>query len=351
MIEIRTFEETAAELSDFVVGVWRRSYEGKMPVPLWSGDFLERELLLDGNDRPYVVAAYDGARLVACHPGRPIEIRLHSEPIGASLGSFLSVDPDYRRQGIARKMQVEFARRHRERGDRVNFGYLYFRSAKSMGKNFWLKQPEGVVPVRRVGHWVRAFDHRAVAQWELWRFERWGSRALSLLQRPITPPRDTSGIHPYQPEDLPACVELVQQAGQSADIAYVWDATNLDRQLHYKDLARTIVLEHDGRVAGLVNYCRFDVLGKTTMATALVDLIAFGTLPRTERKRLLRAAMAQMVEEGLKAAMLLRGSSYAWRTLAGVGFFPIPSEYYYTGVKMHKDVRLENDHRLHVLWR
>ena len=351
MIGIRTFDGTAAELSDFVVGVWRRSYKGKMPVPLWSADFLERELLLDGNDRPYVVAAYDGARLVACHPGRPITIRIRGEAIGGSLGSFLSVDPDYRRQGIAGRMQEEFARRHRERGDKVNFGYLYLRYQKSMGKQFWLKQPAGVVPVRRVGHWVRAFDHRAVAQWELWRFERWGSRILSVVQRPITPPRDTSGVRHYRPEDLPACLELVQQAGQLADIAYVWDAINLDRQLHYRDLARTIVIEHNGRIAGLVNYCRFDVLGRTTMATALIDLVAFGTLPQAERRRLLRAAMAQMVEEGLQAAILLRGSWYAWRTLAGAGFFPMPREYYYTGVKMQQDVPLERVRRLHVLWR
>ena len=351
MVEIRGFDGTAAELSAFVVTTWRKSYEGEMPFPLWSGDFLERELLLDGNDRPYVVAAYDGTKLVACHPGRPITIRIHGEAVGGSLGSFLSVDPDYRRQGIACRMQEEFARRHRERGDKVNFGYLYLRYRKSMGKQFWLKQPEGVVPVRRVGHWVRAFDYRAVAQWELWRPERWGSRVLSMVHRPITLPRDTSGIRRWRPEDLPACLELVQQAGQSADIAYVWDATNLDRQLHYKDLARTIVIEHDGCVAGLINYSRFDVLGKTTMATALVDLIAFGTLPQAERKRLLRAAMAQMVEEGLKAAILLRGSWYAWRTLAGAGFFPMPREYYFTGVKIQKDVRLENVRQLHVLWR
>ena len=29
----------------------------------------------------------------------------------------------------------------------------------------------------------------------------------------------------------------------------------------------------------------------------------------------------------------------------------MPSEYYYTHVKMQNDVPLENAHRLHVLWR
>jgi len=351
MIEIHTFEGTAAEFSEFVTTTWRRTYEGKMPVPLWGRDFLERELLLDGEERPYVVAAYDGTKMVACHPGRPIRIRLHGEQLNASLGSFLSVDPDYRRQGIAARMHQEFERRHHERGDVVNFGFLYYRTARSMGKKFWLKQPKGVVPTRKVGHWVRPLGHRAVADSQLWKFERWGTRALSLSQRPIRPPGDMSGIRAYRNEDLPACLALVEEVGRSADLAYLWDEASLGRQLQYKDLTRTVVLQREGRVAGLINYYLIDILEKHPLPTAVIDLVAFGTLPSAERRRLLRAAMSQMVDEGLEATIVLRGSWYGWRTLAWAGFFPIPSEYYYAGTKMRDDVPLENIRRMHVLWR
>ena len=139
MIEIRTFEGDAAEIAAFVTRTWIKSYEGRMPVPLWSRQFLQRDLLPEGDHDPrdYLVAAYDGARLVGFHPARPFPIRLHGQQIGGSMGSWLTVDPEYRRQGIAARMQEEFERRHRQRGAVVNFGYLYVRSSRSMGKKFW----------------------------------------------------------------------------------------------------------------------------------------------------------------------------------------------------------------------
>lgn len=353
MIEIRTFEGDAAEMSAFVTATWRKSYEGRMPVPLWSPQFMGRDLLPQGDDDPrdYLVAAYDGTRLVGFHPARPFPIRLHGQQLRGTMGSWLTVDPDYRRQGIAARMQEEFMRRHRQRGAVANFGYLYVRTATSMGKAFWMKQPEGTVPIRRLGVWERAFDHRAVSRWELWRTEAWGTRALSLSQGPPKPPRDATGIRPYRKEDLPACLELVRGRGESADLAYLWDRDSLGRLLEYEDLARTVVIEHEGRVAGLVNYCRLEVLGKCREEFAVIDVLAFGTLPPRLRSRLLRAAMYQMAGEGLKGAMMIRGSWYGWRQLLLAGFFPLFAEYCYVGTKVQENVPLERIRRLHVLWR
>jgi GNAT superfamily N-acetyltransferase len=351
MVEIRTFEGDAAELSEFTVRTWRRTYEGKMPVPLWSPEYLERELDLNGRARPYLVAAYDGAKLVASHPGRPIRIRLHGQDFNASLGSFLTVDPDYRRQGIAKMMHEEFERRHRERGDVVNFGYLYYRSVRSMGKKFWLKQPEGVQPVKTVGQWVRSFDMKVGLEWEMYRLDRWGGRAFSFLQPRPSAPKDMTEIRNYRPDDLDDCVALVQQVSQDAQLAYVWDAANLGRQLHYRDHARTVVLEKGGRAAGLVNYCRLDLLGRTKLSSAVIDLLAFGSLSRKDRLRLLQAAIIQMRDEGLQGASYLRGSWYGAHTLFAAGFWALRPEYYYIGTKMQDDVPLRKLRRLHVLWR
>ena len=352
MIEIRTFEGDAAELSEFTTGVWRKSYRGKMPVPLWSPRLFRRELLpTDDDPRDYLVAAYDGTRLVGSHPARAVPISLHGEERSATWGSFLTVDPDYRRQGIAQKMHVEFQKRHQERGAAVNFGYLYIRNIRSLGPKFWLKQPEGTTIVRKLGFWVRPLDHRAVARFELYWFEAWGSRMLSLFQRRPKPPRDVTGIRLYQGEDLSDCIELVRDRAASADLAYLWSPDELARLLDCRDLSRTVVLQRDGRVEGLVNYYRFEVLGRSPIEVGVIDLLAFGKLPVRDRQRLLRAALCQMAEDGLKAAMCLRGSWYAGRQMVRAGFYPFPHEYYYVGNKMQPDVPLENIRRLHVLWR
>jgi len=352
MIEIRTFEGDAAEFSEFTTGMWRKSYEGKMPVPLWSPSYFRRELLPTEDDaRDYLVAAYDGTRLVGSHPARSVRISLHGSEEDATWGSFLTVDPEYRRQGIAQKMHGEFQRRHRERGAKVNFGYLYIRSIKSMGPKFWLKQPEGTMVVRKSGIWGRALDHGAVARFELYRIESWGSRALSLVQSRPKPPRDMTGIRAYNREDLPDCLELVRDRAASADLAYQWKEEELGRLLDWEDLSRTVVLERDGRVEGLVNYYRLDLVGRSRMTAGVIDLLAFGGLRPADRRRLLRAAMFEMAQEGVHAAMYPRGSWYGWRELVGAGFAPFGSEYYYMGNKMELDLSLENVRHVHVLWR
>jgi GNAT superfamily N-acetyltransferase len=352
MIEIRTFEGDASELSEFTTRVWRKSYRGRMPVPLWSPRLFQRELLpTDDDPRDYLVAAYDGTRLVGSHPARAVRISLHGEERSATWGSFLTVDPDYRRQGIAQKMHAEFQKRHQDRGAAVNFGYLYIRNIKSLGPKFWLKQPEGTMIVRKLGAWVRPLDHRAVAQFELYWFEAWGSRMLSWFQRRPKPPRSTTGIRAYRNEDLSDCLELVRDRAASVDLAYLWGPDELARLLDCQDLSRTVVLDRDGRVEGLVNYYRLEVLGRCPIEVGVIDLLAFGSLAWADRRRLLRAALFEMAEEGLQAAMCLRGSWYAGRELVAAGFTPFPPEYYYIGNKIQPDVPLEGVRRLHVLWR
>ncbi len=69
MIEIRTYDGEPAELAAFCTGVWRDRYRDKMAVPLWSGPFMEWELLSDEpGARDFLVAAYDGGRLIGALP-------------------------------------------------------------------------------------------------------------------------------------------------------------------------------------------------------------------------------------------------------------------------------------------
>lgn len=352
MIEIKTFEDDADELARFTNRVWQAAYEGQVLLPLWSEAFLRRELLPgDGTMRDYLVAAYDGGKLVGFHPARPITVRLHGREIPATWGSFLTVDPEYRGQKIAQRMQQEFIRRHQERGARVNFGYLYIRSAKSLGQKFWLNQPKGTAVVRSLGMWVRALDHAATARFEIHRLESWGARAMSLVQRSPRPPLDPTGIRLWQPEDTPACLALIHQAGEAADLAYLWDSAGLERYLSYPGLSQTVVLQGETGVAGLVNYTLLEILGRERMMVALIDRIAFGSLPGRDRRRLLSAALYQMSGDGAKGAMMLRDSWYGARTLLSAGFVPMHSEYYYIGTCMDEEVSLRGIRRIQALWR
>lgn len=352
MIEIRTFDGDPAELAAFTVGVWRQTYEGRMLLMLWSADYLRRELFPeDDRCRPFLIAAYDGSHLVGSHPSRPLRVRLHGQEIPATWGSFLSVDPEYRRQGVALRLQHEWARRHREQGMCLNFGYQYVRSRRALGPKFWLQQPERIPIVHKLGTWVRPLDHAAVARFQLHRLEAWGSRLLGLWQRRPRPPRGLSGIRAYQPSDLESCQTLVAEAGASADLAYLWDDAMLGRQLQFPPVSETMVLERDGRVAGLVNYSLLEVLGRCQMTVALIELLAFGSLRFAERRGLVQAALYQMAARGAKAAMMLRASTYGRREMWVAGFLPTPTEYYFLGAPFHDGLRLDGVRQLQVVLR
>lgn len=352
MIEIRTFEGTAAELTDFTNRMWRHSYEGKMLCPQWSENLFQRELFSpEAANRPFLVAAYDGTRLVGSHPAKPIRIRLHGREMPATWGSFLTVDPEYRGQRIAQRMQEEFVRRHQEYQAAVNFGYLYLRSVQSMGPKFWLSQPQLAI-IRKVGMWIRALDHRAVARFELNRFEAWGTRFLSLFQRRPKPPATSEGVRLYAAADLPQCRQLIHGAGAEAELAYLWDSETLGNQLLYPGLSNTLVAEVGSQLVGLVNYTLIPVLGKTRLTSAFIDIVAFARgCPRRLRRRLFQAALHQMFLEGAQGAGMLRTSFSRWRDMAGAGFFPMLPEYYFCGTRMQEGIRLDGIRRMQVIWR
>jgi hypothetical protein len=352
MIEIRTFDGSPRELSEFTVGVWRQTYEGRMPITLWSEDFFRRELFPeDDHCRHYLVAAYDGAKLVGSHPSKPLVIRLHGEEIPATWGSFISVDHEYRRRGVALMMQQEWVRRHREHGAFVDLGYQYVQSRLAMGPKFWLRQPDRNPVIRKLGLWVRAFDHAAVARFELSRLEGWGSRLLSFIQSPPLPPNKANGIRPYRSEDIETCHKLVSMAGASADLAYLWKPEGLQRQLRFGTLSDTVVMERKGAVAGLVNYSLLETLARGTLTVALIELLAFGLLTTSERCKLLSAALNRMQAGGAKAAIMLRCSSYGWRTMFDTGFLPMPHNHYYIGVRFRQDLCLDRVRQMQVLLR
>ena len=352
MIEIRTFAGDETELSAFTTGIWRKWYAGKMPVPLWSPSYFRRELFsVDDDSRDYLVAAYDNGRLVASHPVRRLRILLHGEEQEATWGSYLTVDPEYRRQGLAIKMQEHQERLHHERGAVVNLGFLYIRTARSLGRKFWLKAPKGTTKVRKLGVWARPLDHAAVRQFETYRIDAFGTSLMSLFQGPPREPADMAGIRPYRAGDLDDCAALIRRRSDGADLGYLWSPSEIGRFLNYEDLAKTLVLEQGGRITGLVNYFRLGFLGRCPIDVGILDLVAFGDLPAKERTRLLRATLHRMADEGLKAAMLLRGSWDSWRTLLAAGFFPMPPEYFYVGTKMSPEVHVENVRRVHAVWR
>lgn len=352
MIEIRTYEGDADEIARFAQRVWRATYEGRMPLPLWDAAYFDWQLLADRpGGRDYLVAAYDGARLVGSLLGESFRFRLHGREFDATMGSWLTVAPEYRRQGIGSRLFEEQRRRHQQRGAVFHLGFGYTGYAASLGPRFWKSFPENTVVLGKVGFWARVLDHRAESRWNLSRLERLGTRALGLVQSRHPKPDSLEGIRAYEPRDLPDCLELTRGLLHDIDMGYVWSEARLAHQLQYRDIPRTLVLEHEGRVGGFINYYHLDYLGRGHLAVGMVDLPCFGDLPPRLRRRLLLAALDQMVGEGVQMALALRTPCYPRGPFLRTGFVPMPRDFLYVCVRMDPEFALDGAKRLHVHWR
>jgi GNAT superfamily N-acetyltransferase len=321
VIEVRTFAGGAAELAQFTQQAWHASYRGRMPIPLWDGRYFAWQFPLDGRGgSDYLVAAYEGTKLVGVLGAQPFRFRWNGEEVDGTLGSWFAVSPDHQRQGIGRQLFAEQRRRHLERGERFMLGYTITGAAVSMGPKFFARLPD-VAGVAKASVWVRILDHRAVARWEPSMVERLAARVLGLVQAAPRASGD-AGMRPYRAADLPACLGLVGGLLEGVDLGFVWNRERLARQLEHDAVARTMVAEDADGVAAFISHHRLEFRGRTTILAAVVDLLAPGRLDRSRWRSLLRSALRQMAEEHVQVVVVLGLACYPKLALWDVGFVP-----------------------------
>ncbi|MCE9545311.1 MAG: hypothetical protein K8T25_07320, partial [Planctomycetia bacterium] len=294
MVEIRTFDGDWQHLSDFCQTHWLRRYQGKVPVVLWTPDMLEWELADLPATRNYLVAAYDGARLVGFIGARPMKLHFRGEVIDGSWGSYFTVDSEYEKQPVALQLNLELRRRHRERGAKLSMGFVYQGFKESRGQDFWLRQPKLVKPVRQLGFWARPLDFKAVADFSFHKLDAIASRLGGVVLGKPWPPRANSNIRAFTAADAAPCAALLDAKSRQCDLGYVWDAALAARQLQFKDVSRTFVAEQDGRVAGLINYFPLEIVGKRSIVAGVIDFMAVDELPGSQAVDLVRTALADM---------------------------------------------------------
>jgi hypothetical protein len=351
MIEIRTFDGTPEELATFCTGLWRDRYGGKMAIPLWSAQLLDWMLFsAESGDPNLLVAAYDGTKLVGTLPQTVVQYHLHGRPITGSYGSFFTIDPAYENQGISLKMVLEQRRRHRELKAPLTAGYLIRGESVSMGHQFWMRLRDMHV-VMRAGLWVRLINHRVMSEFLFHAFEKHGARALGWFQGPPKRVPLSAEIRPYRDSDLADCLRLANELSRSAEFGLVWDERTLGRQLSHKGFPRTLVAEHHGRVSGFVNYFLQEYLGRREMLSGVIDLLSVNELPFDKQKRLVRAALSQMVSEGCHSTLFLHVAGQPAYLLTRLGFLAETPHYDYVLQSMAPDAPLVKTRRIHSLWR
>lgn len=354
-MEIRSYDGSAETLRDFVVGVWRDTYGGRMAFPLWTPDYFRWQLGVESPAQatsPHLIAAYDGGRLVGTILGYPARFRTPLGERAGSQGSWLSVAREYRRQGVATQLRQELRRRHVEHGLGFQIGYGYFGSPHSLGPSFWQSQRElGTTFFNRVGFWARVLNATRAARFNL---SRWEALLTNTLSRLVLPPLERPGhlvLRDYRSSDLADCERVVAAATGDCQLSLIWDATALDRQLSGGGVGQTLAAERDGRVAGLVNWHCLPFLGRTEDVVAVVDVLAMSELTLVEQHRLLWAALSRMQQAGAVLALKLRIGDYERTPLLTTGWVPRWPDSYVLATWGAEPEPFPELTRMHLLWR
>jgi len=347
MIDIRAFDGSPEELAEFATPVWLKAYAGKICVPQWTAEFLE--WTLDWNRRDHLVTAWDGSKLVGCLLANVYEMQYFGQRVKGTQCSYLTVDPEYRRRGIANLMADQQRKVNEREQIAFELGYLYTGNHRSMGPKFWKKR-HAANQIATTGFWVRNLDHQAVAAWTPDGLERFGAKCLSAFQRPPRPSQSGT-IRDFQPTDISSCRELVNEMSQQSQLAILWDDENLFRQLQYKDLARTLVWEQGQQVRGFINYCRLEFQARGVIPVGLIDVTSIQRLSVSEQIEMFNHALSEMAREGIKLVMLPRPGPVKVAPLLRSGFVPRFKDFFLQMLPTSKDFKLQRTKSLNILWR
>jgi len=354
MIEIRTYDGDGEDVADLTARAWRAAYGGKSWCPFWSAEYLGWQLLRSPNDRDFLVAAYDGCRLVGCFFAERTIFRTDDHEVVGTIGSWFTVDPEARSPRLGIDILEELRRRHREHGAAFLLGYVNG-DPRTPANKFWSGYarlyPEQIRFVRRMGYWIRVLNAASLRRKCIHRFERLGVDLHGLLPFQRAPRGTGLKVRDYSDGDLNRCARLVTEVSEDADLAVVWAREQLASQLDWNGYPRTLVLDRGDAPFGMVNYHRFGLLGTDIVTTGLIDLLGCEGGSTRDRRSLLRSAVARMASEGLDIALTLRTSMFPPRVMVPCGFWPLPQSEHLTYVFPQPDRKLPLADRPFILLR
>lgn len=321
-LEMTQYRGTTAEATAFVNRAWSARFPGNENCPQWDPEYFDWQVF--SRPESLRIAAYAGGELAGLVFSLPVEICLNGSQMRVAQASWLSVNPDMVRCGVAKALAAELARRERMAGCAFMFGYAV-PGKGSHGPQFWQSKHAAA---RGVGlrPWVRALDAAALRAAVGAPSERLAATLAAAMRLDRCRESKAAGVRSYRSGDLASCRALLEQSEAGAAMHYVWSDDQLARQLDGNGIATTLVFE-DGKVQGFASFHRIGFRGAGPFSAGLIDhLIA---QPRTAgvSSALLGSALTMMQHQGLALAVCTASAGVSRGLLLRHGFVPLPDRY------------------------
>jgi len=352
MVKLDLFHGDYEELAEFVSDVWRLSYAGKMTFPVWSRDYFRWHFPCDAPDsRERMIAAYDGDRLAGVLLGIDLQYRTPEKRIPGALCSWLSIHPEYRGHRLAVELDRERQKRLRELNTDLVLSYRFVGSKYSQAERPTQTQTGQKSFLRRVGFWSRVLDPVRMWKWDQKRAEG----LMALASYPVAgipqPNARKHRIRSAQPEDLSACLQILDRQTAGMSLAIDWTETTLKRQLFGGSMSHTYVYENQGEVRGLVNFHLLNFQGLTCEPIAIVDIAALDELPHSARVALMNVALKEMRQGGAILALKLNTQDVPMGTMAQTRWTPTRADSFLVLQWLQQQTPVQSHYPMHLLWR
>jgi len=247
---------------------------------------IARHLFADLPDPRFLIAAYDGARLVAFIANLPRVYRLNGATYRGVIPTMLAARKEYR--GAVVYLMAECIRRNQEFGADLALMMLEknYRSWRMLEGG--LKPKYRIERLRTMCAFTRAVELESIVESQ--GLKRYESAAIRLAgaHRPIPFPSVSGVVRPYRDADLQQILALTLRYSDQGCLVRVFNERSLARQLHAEGVALTIVYERGGAVEGFINFTIHELLSaRGRRRWAWVEFLYWESLTAQERKALL----------------------------------------------------------------
>ena len=327
-ISIEPFRGDLEGLEAMALSSWRDEYGISSFPNLYRQAFLK--FLFDRvPDKRHLIAAYRGDEIVAFFANLPRQIQVGDATYRAVLSCLLVTRKALLRQGIAQSIIAAAMDLNRELD--YDFALLYLetghRSTKLIEKLAETGHP--VDWVKKIYVIARILDlPRVFASEDLKRWERTAVRLLGVHRGQKVSPEVP--IREYRPEDIDACLTLLDRHRKEAGLALVWEKDELAWELDFTDVSKTIVYEKDGEIGGLINFLYHEHHGKKIERWAWITHVSLQDLSGRERIAFIKAFLAWVREAGCVGVTEWTRGYYSMKPLYRARFFP-----YFRALNMH----------------
>jgi hypothetical protein len=321
-IEVRDFDGDLQALSTMAREAWLEAH-GEETWPDIYRPELTRHLFADVADSRLLMAAYDGARLVAFAANLPRRYRFKGQTYKGVLSCMLVARKGY--QGAAAYLFVDGLRRNEAIGADLALMTMERNGRTWRAFDRHLKPRKRIQALTTIYPIFRAVDlHRFVEAEDLSWYEAAAVRLLG-AHRPIAAPSVAGAVRPYRPSDLDHILALTGRYPDQDSLVRVFDAEPLARQLHTEGVTSTVVYERGGAVAGFVNFSAYPIVSsRGEHRYAWVDFLHWEGLSGRERKALLAGVWEASRGQGCVGILAWNTGYYAKGPLFRSHFIPYP---------------------------